>query len=220
MKVLSSVITLTLGCVVGVAACVGDSTKDGSATTGTAGQPCFPNGTCATGLACTLVGPQALCEPPGDASAEGGASSCGMAPAPPAFPCSGNTKVACYDAASTVTCVSSASDCAPDAGPSGAAQGCFSEKDCASGDVCCLQDGANYATDHCPGTLELTSSPSACGATLPTGSGNCAKGSSPGDRGDAVLCSTSAGCPKGQSCYPVRLNAPTSLQGQLFGLCL
>lgn len=128
--------------------------------------------------------------------------------------------VACYDSASMLTCTASADVCTGDAGSGGSTHGCFSEKDCATGDVCCLQDGASYATELCPGTLDLSSSsPSACGATLATGSGNCSKSNSPGDKGDAVLCATSAGCPAGQTCYPVRLNGPVSLQGSVFGLC-
>jgi hypothetical protein len=107
-----------------------------------------------------------------------------------------------------------------DGGVSGGPHTCFSEKDCAIGDVCCLQDGANLETNVCPGSLDFLSSPSACGATLPTGSGKCAMGNGGSDRGDVVLCSTAAGCPKGQSCYPVRLNRPAALQGQLLGVCL
>ena len=151
------------------------------------------------------------------ADATGDASACAIAPAPTALPCT--KMVACYDSASTLTCTASADVCAGDAGSGGSAHGCFSEKDCATGDVCCLQDGASYATELCPGTLDLSSSPSACGATLATGSGNCSKSNSPGDKGDAVLCATSAGCPAGQICYPVRLNGPVSLQGSVFGLC-
>jgi hypothetical protein len=160
----------------GAAACVGNDPA--TSTTPPAGNPLASDAAVA------------------DASASGDASECAIAPAPSAFPCAG--KVACHDTASTVTCTASAEACTGDAGSGGSAHGCFSEKDCATGGVRCLQDGASYATDKCPGTLDLSSSPSACGVTLSTGSGNCSKR---------------------QTCYPVRLNGPVSLQGGVFGLC-
>ena len=208
---------VSLSLFAGATACVSDPAP---APTGGAGQACLPNGTCNGGLVCAIVSSIAQCEPPG--AVEGGAGSCSTAITTPKLPCpaAGGGSIACYEGDSPVRCVSDATTCANDGGPVISPQGCFSEKDCGSGDLCCLQDGAAYDTKLCPGTLNLTSSSSACGATLSTGSGACSKGNSPGDKGDAILCTTDAGCPKGMTCYPVRLNTPVSLQGQVFGLCL
>ena len=200
-----------------VTACLGDSNSD-TVIGGDLGQPCLENGTCNHGLLCTIVNGKAQCQPPGDASTEGGAGSCGLAITVPMSSCPG--KIACYQGTAAATCVTSDTDCVTDAGQNVGAHACLSEKDCGMGDVCCLQDGANLATKLCPGTLDLNSSPSSCGATLPTGSGACANGNSPGDLGDAILCSSNAGCPQGMTCYPVRLSSPMPLQGQIFGVCI
>lgn len=214
-----------------IAACVSDdaspATPSAGATQGEAGGPCFADNTCRAGLTCGIVAGKAQCaagdagasssgsvlgdsgtssNADADAESDSGPTACTFTPSP--FPCGGdNPPTSCFG--STQSCTLTGCGGADDV-----RWMCNSVKECNGAGTCCVAKANATLTagnDCSPGTLKITpdtATGSVCGADLAC------------PDGDTQLCQSSAGCPAGQQCKPVKITgAGASFNGQTLGAC-
>jgi hypothetical protein len=222
---LATTITLLVG---GFAACVSDSNSN-APNPGSLGGACLQNGTCDTGLVCTIVGSAASCEPTdaggmdasvdqtndvatadaSDASDAKDTSTCD-APITASFPCTGSAPIGCYDYATSMhQCLASATACLNSAYTTPFVASCFANADCKSATPwCCLGAASPHDLNSCPGTLMIVS-----------GAGTSCTATPCVDAGETPLCNRSAPCPDGHACIPVNTPSPPGLAGENFGIC-
>lgn len=186
----------------GIAACVGDASP--SSSNGALDGPCYANGSCNPGLACTpttggskclVVTPDASADDGGtDAAVDAGPRVCPTTPTP--FPCSGPPQgFACYG---------QAQDCSPTGCNTDVAWQCFSPNQC-SKTPCCIASSiaALTPTPDCSlGALKILADDA--GGAPPIAS-VCGSGAAC-PAGDIQLCQYNSQCPKGQVCSPVKVS--------------
>ena len=183
---------------------------------GALGGACNQNGTCDQGLACTVVGSNAQCEPieagpdaPADAPSEAGPRTCPLTPT--VYPCGGqNPPFACYGP--TQSC--SLTGCS---GLTDIQWQCFSPNQCNS--PCCVASTNAVLTptsDCSQGKLQMSAVDGGGGVSGAV----CSQGAQC-PAGSTQLCQSNSECPTGKICSPVQvLNGGISMNGAVVGACV
>lgn len=220
-----SVATAVIGSFATVA-CVGDSpaVTSGTVAQGALGGACFANGTCSTGLSCTVVEGSAKCAVASGATSSGGpaddASTVDPTPTTPDAGASGEagckfqtTSFPCGDPMPPNACYGATQGCTlTGCNPDEIAWQCNSPRQC--GTACCVATEAatlSAGAGCTQGTLLVTEG-AAMGATC-SSTTTCPAGAT-------QLCQANSDCPKGLRCVPVKIIGPiASLAGTIVAAC-